>query len=439
MKTVIIGGVAAGMSAAAKLKRELKDEQIIVYEKTNEVSYGACGLPYYVSGENDDIDKMRIRSAEDFKKNGIDVYLNHEVVKVDPEQKTITIVHHDKRFEDTYDRLIVATGSSPIVLPIAGVDDPRVFTLKTLQDGEKLKAATQQATSVAIIGGGYIGLELAEAFLTQKKKVSIIERFPVVLATFDKEFSEMVASHLQENGVKLYLDQTVTEIKPHADHLTLITDQTQVDADIVVMSVGIRPNTSFLNNTKISMLPNGAIITDEKMRTNIPDIYAAGDCSTIVHAITKKPAYIPLGTNANKQGRVLAEILAGQDKKFDQGLGSAMIKIIDLEVAKTGLSEKEAKDHGLDVITSTVTSYDHAGYYPNPTDITIKIVADKKTRILLGAQLIGQKNAVLRMNPFVVAIDQKMTAEEFSLLDFGYAPPFAAPWDVMHIATSTLK
>ncbi len=439
MKTVIIGGVAAGMSTAAKLKRECPEEKIIVYEKTNEVSYGACGLPYYVSNENNDINRMRIRSVKDFKKAGIDVYIEHEVVNVNPDKKEITIIHQGKEIVDTYDRLVIATGASPIMLPIPGIDHPKVFTLKTLEDGEKLKKAGDVANHVAIIGGGYIGIELAEAFVTRNKKVSIIERLPEVLATFDFEFSNIVADHLKEKGVKLYLNQSVTAIYEQGNHLEIETDRESINADLIVMSVGIRPNTNFLKDTKIEMLKNGAIITNSKMETSIKDIYAAGDCSAIVHALTNKPAYIPLGTNANKQGRTLAEILAGQDKEFKQGLGSAMIKVIDLEVAKTGFSEKEALELGLDVITSTITSEDHAGYYPNPTDVTIKVIADKKTRVLLGAQLIGKKNVALRLNPFVVAIDQQMTADRFSLLDFGYAPPFASTWDVMHIATSTLK
>ncbi len=439
MKTIIIGGVAGGMSTAAKLKRELKDEQVVVYEKTSEVSYGACGLPYYVSDENDDIDKMRIRSVKGFQKAGIEVYTNHEVIHVNPDKKEITVKNEEGTFTDSYDRLVIATGASPIIPLIPNADHPKVYQLKTLQDGEALKQASEEATSVAIIGGGYIGLELAEAFTTRNMKVSVVERLEHVLAIFDPEFSDMVEEHLIENGVDLYLSQSVTEIQEKDGKMILVTDKNEVEADIVVMSVGVSPNTKFLKDTNIEMLRNGAIASNEKMETNIKDIYAVGDCSTIIHMISKKPVHIPLGTNANKQGKVLAERLAGCDKVFEQGLGSAMIKIIDLEVAKTGLSEKEAFDLGLDVITNIITSSDRAGYYPNPTDITIKVVVDRKSRVLLGAQLIGEKNTALRMNPFAIAIDQKMTIDRFSLVDFGYAPPFASTWDVMHIATSTIK
>ena len=439
MKTIIIGGVAGGMSTAAKLKRELKDEQVVVYEKTNEVSYGACGLPYYVSKENTDIDKMRIRSVKDFQKAGIDVRINHEVIDVNPDKKQITVMHNNQTFLDNYDRLVIASGASPIIPPIEGVNHPKVFQLKTLADGEALAKAGDDAQTVAIIGGGYIGLEVAEAFVTRNKKVIVIERLDHVLATFDVEFSTLIEEHLIEKGVELYLSQGVSKIHEKDNKLVLTTDTAEVMADIVVMSVGVRPNTQFLKDTNIEMLPNGAIVSNEKMQTNISDIYAVGDCSTIVHAISKKPVFIPLGTNANKQGKVLAERFGGADKVFEQGLGSAMIKIIDREVAKTGLSEKEAKDLNMDVIVNTISSYDRAGYYPNPTDITIKVVVDKKSKVILGAQLFGEKNAALRLNPFVVAIDQKMTIDRFSLLDFGYAPPFASTWDVMHIATSTIK
>lgn len=439
MRTIIIGGVAAGMSVAAKLKREKPDETVVVYEKTNEVSYGACGLPYFVSNENDDVNKLRIRSVAQFEKAGIEVYINHEVVAVDFDKKEIKIKHGEEIKTDHYDRLVITTGASPIVPPFEGAHHENVYQLKTIADGEALKAAAMGADSVAIIGGGYIGIEVAEAFVTLGKQVKIIERLDHVLATFDEEFSIMVEDHLKENKVELFLSQGVTKISEVDNKMLITTDQNEIKADIVVMAVGVSPNTRFLDKDKLNMLRNGAIITNEKMETNIKDVYAAGDCATIIHAISKKDVYVPLGTNANKQGKVLAENLAGANKSFSQGLGSAMIKVINLELAKTGLSEKEAQDLNLDVIVNTITSYDRAGYYPNPTDVTIKVVVDKKSRVLLGAQLIGEKNVALRLNPFVVAIDQQMSVDRFSLLDFGYAPPFASTWDVMHIATSTIK
>jgi NADPH-dependent 2,4-dienoyl-CoA reductase/sulfur reductase-like enzyme len=439
MKTIIIGAVAGGMSTAAKLKREQKDAQITVYEKTSEISYGACGLPYYVSDENDDLNKLRIRSVEEFAKSGIEVLTHHEVVSVDPIKKEVTVKNKDKTFTDTYDNLVVATGASPIIIPIEGATHPKVHTLKSLEDGKNLKEAAKDAQTIAIIGGGYIGLELADAFVLQHKKVVIIEMLPHLLTTFDTEFSNRVADHLKEKGVTLLLNETVEKILEKDNHLELVTDKSSVDADLVVMSVGIRPNTAFLKDTGIKMLRNGAIITDEKMETSIPDIYAAGDCSTIIHGITKEPMNIALGTNANKQGKTLAERLAGKDVTFTQSLGSTMIRILELEVAKTGLGEAEAKNLGMDIITSTITANDHASYFPNPSKITIKVVVDKQSRVLLGAQLIGKHNTALRLNPFVVAIDQKMTVERFSLLDFGYAPPFASTWDAMHIATATVK
>lgn len=439
MKTIIIGAVAGGMSTAAKLKREQKDSQITVYEKTKEVSYGACGLPYYISDENDDLNKLRIRTVEQFKESGIDVLINHEVIAVNPSKKEVTVQHNGTTFTDTYDNLVVATGASPIIIPIEGANHPKVHTLKSLEDGENLKAAAKDAETIAIIGGGYIGLELADAYVHLNKSVVIVERLPHVLTTFDTEFSDWVADHLKEKGVKVHLDETVTAILEKDNHLELVTDKGSVRADLVVMSVGIRPNTAFLKDTGIEMLSNGALVTNEKMETSIPHIYAAGDCSTIIHGITKQPMNIALGTNANKQGKVLAERLAGKDVIFDQSLGSTMIRILDLEVAKTGLGEAEAKDLEMDIITSTISANNHARYFPNPSKVTIKVVVDKKTRVILGAQLIGKHNVALRLNPFVVAIDQKMTVERFSLLDFGYAPPFASTWDVMHIAASTVK
>lgn len=439
MKTVIIGGVAAGMSVAAKLRREMPDAEILVYEKTKEISYGACGLPYYVSNDNPDINKMRIRSVEQMQESNIQVYIQHEVVEVDPNHKLIRGISPQGSFETSYDKLVVATGASPIILPIENAHHPKVFVLKSLEDGERLKQAAHHANKVAIIGGGYIGLELAEAFVTLKKQVTIIERLPAVIATFDLEFSQQVQQLLQDKGVNLALSETVTAIKEIATGLELVTDKQTIEADIVVMSVGIRPNTNFLEKTGIKRLANGAIITNKFMETSIKDIYAAGDCASVIHHLTNQPVYLPLGTNANKQGKILAEHLAGKDSFFETSLGTAMIKVIDLEVAKSGFSEAEAKKYGFTIKTATVTSRDRARYYPHGSPITIKLVVDAASDVILGVQLIGKKNVALRVNPFVVAMTMKMTAQDFTKLDFGYAPPFSSPYDVMHVAAAAIK
>jgi NADPH-dependent 2,4-dienoyl-CoA reductase/sulfur reductase-like enzyme len=439
MKIIIIGGVAAGMSAAAKLSRELPDAEVIVFEKTQEVSYAGCGLPYYVSGENDDINKLRIRSVDQFKKSGIDVRLGHSVIGIDAKNKTVDVENESGVISESYDRLIITTGASPILPPINGTDLPGVFVLKTLQDALAMREALEKVESVVIVGGGYIGLELVEAFVHQNKKVTVIERLDRVLTVFDREFSEQVRDYLIKSGVELRLEETVTEIKEDKDGLLVVTDKGSKVAQLVVFAVGVRPSTEFLKDSGIKMVGNGAIIIDDQMRTNLPDVYAAGDCATVNHRVTGKVKYIPLATNANKQGKLLAEIFAGKEKSYTQALGSAMIKIMDLELAKTGIGESEAADYDGEIETVTITAGNHAHYYPGHGKVTIKLVVDKHSKVILGAQLIGAVGTALRVNPFVVAITTKMTASEFGVLDFGYAPPFASTWDVMHIAANAIK
>lgn len=439
MKIIIIGGVAAGMSAAAKLSRELPDAQVIVFEKTQEVSYAGCGLPYYVSGENDDINKLRIRTVDQFKKSGIDVRLGHSVIGLDAANKTVDVENESGVFQESYDRLIITTGATPIVPPIPGKDLPGVFVLKSLQDAMDIRDALKNVESVVIVGGGYIGLELVEAFVHQGKKVTVIERLDRVLTVFDNEFSEQVADYLTKSGIELRLKETATEIKKSDNELLVITDKGSKKAQMVVFAVGVRPSTAFLKDSGLEMIGNGAIVIDNQMRTNVEDVYAAGDCATVNHRVTGKVKYIPLATNANKQGKLIAEILAGKDKSYDQALGSAMIKILDLELAKTGIGESEAADYDGEIESVTITAGNHAHYYPNHGKVTIKLVVDKLSKVILGAQLIGAVGTALRVNPFVVAISVKMTASEFGGLDFGYAPPFASTWDVMHIAANAVK
>ena len=439
MKIIIIGGVAAGMSAAAKLSREKPEAQIVVFEKTQEVSYAGCGLPYYVSGENDDINKLRIRTVDQFRKSGIDVRLGHTVVGLDATNKTVDVENEAGIFQESYDHLIITTGASPIIPPIPGKDLPGVFVLKSLEDALNMRKALEQAASVVIVGGGYIGLELVEAFVHQNKKVTVIERLDRVLTVFDREFSEQVSDYLRANGVDIRLEETVTEIRQEENELLVITDKSHKKAQMVVFAVGVRPNTAFLKDSGIEMIGNGAIVIDDHMRTNLPDIYSAGDCATVNHRVTGKVKYIPLATNANKQGKLIAEILAGKDKSYTSALGSAMIKILDLELAKTGIGESESADYAGEIETVTITSGNHAHYYPGYGKVTIKLVVDKDTKVILGAQLMGAAGTALRVNPFVVAIATKMTASEFGGLDFGYAPPFASTWDAMHIAANAVK
>ncbi|MED3553144.1 CoA-disulfide reductase [Cytobacillus praedii] len=443
MKLLVIGGVAAGMSAASKLKRLNKDAQIVVYEKGKFLSYGACGLPYYVSGENDDYTKMIARTKEQFEEQGMEIFLQHEVVKVVPEKKQVMIkdLVKNKLFIDTYDKLMIASGTVPIVPPFPGVSMKNIYGLKTLEDGIRLKEITEQPEiqDVVIVGGGYIGIEVVEAMIRQGKRVRVIELSDRILKTFDKELTDLAEDELVKHGVKLNLEEKVEAFIGTEQVESVQTDKGTYRADLVLLSIGVKPATKFLEGSGIALSENGAVIIDREMRTNMQDVYSAGDCAQVYHKVMEENTHIPLGTNANKCGRIAGSNIAGQHNKYVGTLGSAAIKICDLEMGRTGLSEEEAKKLAIDYTTVFVKSADHPGYYPNQTPIWIKLICEKRSRRILGAQAIGNKGAVLRIDIFAVAIHNQMTADELGMTDLVYAPPFAGVWDAVHIACNAVK
>ncbi|SHN35761.1 CoA-disulfide reductase [Gracilibacillus kekensis] len=443
MKLIVIGGVAAGMSAASKLKRIDQNAEITVYEKGEYVSYGACGLPYYVSGENDDHTKMIARTKQQFEQKGISVNIFHEVIKVAPERKQIMVrnVNTGQMFLDHYDKLLVATGTSAIVPPFDGLELDNIHILKTMEDGLALKEIAHQPhiKNVVIVGGGYIGMELAEAMHGLGKDVRIIEQAEKILLPFDREITDIAMEHLQENNVDVHLNERVESFNGYQSVQQVITSKGTYEADLVILSIGVRPATKFLDGTGIQLAANGAIKIDREMRTNIEDIYAAGDCAEVYHFVKQENAYLPLGTNANKCGRIAGENIAGAHRKYIGTLGSAAVKIIDLELARTGLSEAEAKDLSIDYKVEFVKAANHPGYYPGQTPLWIKLICESRTRRIIGAQAIGQSGAVLRIDMFAIAIQNQMPADELGMTDLCYAPPFAGVWDAVHIASNAIK
>ncbi|KAB8139420.1 CoA-disulfide reductase [Gracilibacillus oryzae] len=443
MKLIVIGGVAAGMSAASKLKRVNPEAEIIVYEKGDYVSYGACGLPYYVSGENNDHTKMIARTKEEFQERGIEVKTCHEVVKVAPERKQVMVRNSNsgQLFIDQYDKLMIATGTVPIVPPFDGLELDNIHVLKTMEDGIilKEKIINQNIRNVVIVGGGYIGIELAEAMHTLGKNVRIIEQADRILTPFDHELTEIATTHLKEKQVDLHLNESVKGFSGNGSVQKVITDKSDYEADLVIMSIGVKPATKFLQGTDIKLADNGAIVIDREMRTTVEDIYAAGDCAEVYHYVKQENTYLPLGTNANKCGRIAGENIAGSHHKYIGTLGSAAVKIIDLELARTGLSEQEAKDLAIDYTTEFVKAANHPGYYPGQKPLWIKIVCEKRTKRILGAQAIGESGAVMRIDMFAIAIQNNMPADELGMTDLCYAPPFAGVWDAVHIASTAVK
>ena len=444
MRVVIVGAVAAGMSAAAKLKRMKPEYEVVVYEKTDVVSFGACGLPYFVGGFFDDANNMIARSLEKFRETGIDLNIFKEVVAVDTDAKKLTVkdIKTGETFEDSYDKLMIATGASSIIPPIKNVKLENVSTLKTMEDGIKVKEllSKKEINKVVIIGAGFIGLEAVEAAKKLGKEVTVIQSTDRVLnQVFDKEITDVLEEEIKAHGVNLRLEELAAEFVGKTKVEKVITNKGEIEADLVIIATGVRPNTSFLKDTNIKMLGNGAIIVDEYGRTSVEDIYSAGDCATIKNIVTNEDMYVPLATGANKLGRIVGENLAGSNNAFQGSLGSSCIKVMNMEAAATGLTEGKAKSLGLNYKAKFISDFNQTNYYPGRDKIYVKLVYDAETKVILGGQVAGFKDSVQRANVIAAAIFSKMTTNQLGMLDLCYAPPFARTWDVLNVAGNVSK
>lgn len=444
MRVVIIGGVAAGMSAAAKLKRMKPDYEVVVYEKTDVVSFGACGLPYFVGGFFDDPQNMIARAPEKFVESGIDLKIFHEVTSIDTDSKKLKVqdVKNGEIFEDSYDKLMIATGASSIIPPIKNVKLENVSTLKSLDDGIKVKELMNrdEIKKVAIIGAGFIGLEAVEAAKKLGKEVVVFQLEDRILPqVFDKELTDILEEEIKNHNVDLRLEEIVSELVGEEKVKKVITNKGEYDADLVIIATGVRPNTAFLKDSKVNLLPNGAIIVDEFGKTSVEDIYAAGDCATIKNIVTGQDSYVPLATGANKLGRIVGENLAGANNSFQGSLGSSCIKIMDMEAACTGLTEVQAEKLGIKVKSKFISDFNQTNYYPGRNKMYVKLVYDADTKVILGGQVAGYKDAVQRCNVIAASIFGKLTTSQLGMLDLCYAPPFARTWDILNVAGNVSK
>ena len=444
MKVIIIGGIAAGMSAAAKLKRTCKDAEIIVYERSSHISFGACGLPYYVGGFFDNENQMLARTPEQVSKTGISVMIHHEVIKVDPKDQIIVVKNLESglSFTEHYDKLMIATGASPIIPPIANVNLKNVYTLRQMADGHILrdKMKDPNIKKVGIIGAGFIGLEIVEAAKKMHKEVHVFQLEDRILKdTFDKEVTDLLEEELKREEVSLYLNTMVTGLEGSEAVTHIVTAHEKVETDLVIIATGVRPNTGFLKETGIEMLPNGAIVIDQKGKTSLPNIYAAGDCATVYHLVRKENVYIPLATSANKLGRLVGENLGGADEVFEGTLGSSCLKLMHMEAGRTGVSEQEAQKLKIDYQTVFITDKNQTDYYPGQEDISIKLIYERDSKVIIGGQVVGKKDAVQRTNVIAAAIYAKMTTKQLGMLDVCYAPPFARTWDALNVAGNVAK
>lgn len=444
MKIIIIGGTAAGMSAAAKVKRLQPEYDVLVFEKTPVVSLGACGLPYYVGDFFNDTERLIARTPEAFRKTGVELFTEHEVTDVDIEKRVVTVLDltTGQTHQETYDQLMVASGASPILPPIKNLDLKGVHTLKTLQDGQDIKqlATNEQVKEVVIVGAGFIGLELAEAMHRLGKHVRIIQLDNRVIPdAFDTEVTAIMEEELINQGIQLNLDEFVTELQGRDTVQQVITNKGVYPADLIIIATGVKPNTQFLPLDSFDTLGNGALVIDEFGKTSQPNIYSAGDCASVYHRVRKENVFIPLATTANKLGRLVGENLAGKELTFQGTLGSSAVQVMSLEAGRTGITEKEAIDLGVPYKTVWIHDKNQTDYYPGQSPIHVKLVYHAETKVLLGGQIIGAKGAVLRVDVLATAIQKEMTTDELGMLDLCYAPPFARTWDVLNVAGNVAK
>ncbi len=442
MTYLIIGGNATGMSAASRLRKNDPDAVITVIEKGDLVSFGACGLPYFIGEEFTHASDMIARSFDAFKRMKIDILLHHEAVKLDHEAKSVTVKDLAKDEEKIfkYDKLLVSTGAVPIIPPFPNVDLKGIRTLTKMHDGIAMKEALRHASKIVIIGAGFIGIETAEAMIHHNKQVTIIEKESrAVGKVFDAEITEHLEKAIKKSGVKLKLNESVTEFRGKDVIQKVVTDKGTYNADLVLLSVGFSPATKWCRDTGIEMLPNGAIVIDEYGRTSLPDVYSGGDCAGVLNAVSGKLDYIPLATTANKLGRLIGDNMIKDSTPFQGTLGSSGLRFCTLQAGRTGLSEGDAERLGIDYSTNFIQDFNHTSYVANQTPLYIKLIYEKHTRVLLGGQICGEQDAVLRVDVLAAAIFKKMTVDELGMMDFIYAPPFARTWDALNIAGNTSK
>ena len=445
MKIIIIGGVAAGAKTAAKAKRSLPDAELHIYTKDNYVSYSSCGMPYYIAGDFQDWKQLIVRSKEEFEKSGIHIHTQKLVTKILPADKKIMVKNlqtEDWQFVE-YDKLVIATGAEPFMPDFANIKSKRIYTLRTLDDGIAIKEGMKEAKHITVIGGGYIAVELVEAFVKNKKQVTLIERSPFVLSMLDEDISTLVQDYILENSdnlVKIINNDTVSEIVGEESVLDVITTKGYgFETDMVIVASGVKPVVNLAEDAGITLGTTGAIKVNSRMETNIKDIYACGDCVEKINMISNTPVWVPLGSTANKEGRVCAINVSGGVEDFEGILGSAVLRYRDLNISRTGLTEKEAIKQGYDVVSVLITKRDKAGYMPEVKNITLKLVADKRSHKLLGAQAIGCGDADKRVNTVSIGLLQGITVEELIDADLTYAPPFSTSIDILISAAQILK
>jgi NADPH-dependent 2,4-dienoyl-CoA reductase/sulfur reductase-like enzyme len=442
MKFVVIGGDAAGMSAASRAKRNNPDLNVTVLEKTMDVSYSACGMPYNIADPERKIEDLVVRQAHVFReKQDINLLAGHCVEFIDPIGGTVSGTSLDgKAFDVSYDKLLIATGGSPIIPDLEGFDLPGVMALKSLDDGRKIKAyiKSNHVKKVVIIGMGYIALEMCEALRARSIDVDMVKPRPVFLPWMEKELADVVKNEVETHQIKLYLGHTIEKIDFENKWLKVICSDLELEADMVLAALGIKPNSELAAQAGLDLGVKNAIAVNKKLQTSNENIYAAGDCTDAYHVVTGEKTWIPLALRANRAGWAVADNICGKDAKLSGVAGTAVFKVFDLEVARTGLAVDEAKKFGFEPVKVTIKTRSRAHAYPGASVIHVQMVGDKKTGRLLGAQMVGKEGVAHRINAVAVALHNQMTVKDYSQTDLAYAPPFGPTWDPTLTAANQL-
>lgn len=447
-KVVIVGGIAAGLKSAAKVRRCDADAQITVIEKGGLVSYGACGMPYFVGGDIDDFNQLMmtpagaIRNAEFFKSvKNVDIMAQTLATRIDRTEKLVQVKNLTNGEETAipYDKLVIATGASPVKPPIPGIELANIHLFWHPDDAKAIRAGLERGKyeNAVIIGAGLVGMEMAEAFKNWEINVTVIEMKDQIFPAFlDAEVAQAVAKYAREKGISIITGECVELFKGEAGVQAVVTDKQEIPADLVILAIGVKPNVSLAKEAGLALGPTGAIAVNGFMQTSDPDIYAGGDCVENTNLVTGKKVFVPMGSTANKHGRVIGENICGGMAKFRGVLGTVVVKVLDYNVGKVGLTEREAKDLGYEYMTVMTGGHDRPHYMPDAKLMTVKLLFDPKTRRLLGAQSFGEGDIAKRIDVLATAITLGATIDDLFDIDLGYAPPYSGPIDNLAVAAN---
>ena len=440
MKVVIVGGVAAGATAAARLRRLDEQAEILIFERSGYISYANCGLPYYIGDVITDPEALTLQTPEQFfARFRVQVRVRHEVTALHPERKTVSVTDlaTGRTFEESYDKLILAPGARPTQPRLPGVGLERVFTLRTVEDTFRIKEFIKKhkPQSAVLAGGGFIGLELAENLRELGMEVTIVQRPKQLMNPFDADMAALIHAEMRRHGVQLALGSTVEGFTPTNRGVEVLRkDEPSLQADMVVLAIGVTPDTALAKSAGLALGIKDSILVNDRMETSVPDIYAAGDAVQVRHAVTGQDALISLAGPANKQGRIIADNICGMDSRYTGSQGSSVVKVFSMTAAATGVNEKNARNAGFDPEAVILSPMSHAGYYPGGRLMTMKLIYDKPTLRVLGAQIVGYEGVDKRIDVLATAIHAGMTAPQLKELDLAYAPPYSSAKDPVNMA-----